>query len=106
MTHSLPDDAILLPLLADKPMAYAGVLGPAHRRDALLALANETGPLNDDFLTRLRGPIGLDLGDRSAGGIAVSVVAEILAQLNDRDGRAMSQPAVPPRFLSLSMAHV
>src|SRR5688572_12864389 len=32
MTHSLLDDAILLPLLADKAFAYAGVLGPPHRR--------------------------------------------------------------------------
>jgi xanthine/CO dehydrogenase XdhC/CoxF family maturation factor len=105
MTHSLPDDAILLPLLADKPFAYAGVLGPAHRREALVKIASEAGSMNDDVLTRLRGPIGLDLGDRSAGGIAVAVISEIMAQLNDRDGRAMSRPPPPARLLSLSPAH-
>ena len=105
MTHSLPDDATLLPLLAAKPFVYAGALGPAHRRAALLALASEVGLVNDDFVARLRGPIGLDLGDRTAAGISVSVISEIMAQLNERDGRAMSQPPAPARLLSLSTAH-
>jgi xanthine dehydrogenase accessory factor len=95
MTHSLPDDAILLPLLANKPGAYVGVLGPAHRREGLLQLVVEAGPINEDFVARLRGPIGLDLGDRSATGIAVSVIAEIVAHLNDRSAAPMSDPSQP-----------
>jgi xanthine dehydrogenase accessory factor len=102
MTHSLPDDMILLPFLADKPCAYVGVLGPAHRRDALLRLAGEASTIDDEFIARLRGPIGLDLGDRSAAGIAVSVVAEIVAHLNDRSGRPLSEPmpSLPSHLLT------
>jgi xanthine dehydrogenase accessory factor len=102
MTHSLPDDAVLLPLLADKPCAYVGVLGPAHRREALLQWALENGPINDEFVARLHGPIGLDLGDRSAAGIAVSVIAEIVGQLNERSGRPLSDLSrpVPSSLLS------
>jgi xanthine dehydrogenase accessory factor len=102
MTHSLPDDVILLPLLAEKPFAYAGVLGPAHRRDVLIQLASEEAPLHGDFLSRLRGPVGLDLGDRSVGGIAVSVIAEIVAHLNDRAARPMSTPSRVPGRPALS----
>jgi xanthine/CO dehydrogenase XdhC/CoxF family maturation factor len=90
MTHSLPDDAEILPLLADKETAYLGVLGPAHRRENLLAMVNQPS-----LAARLHGPIGLDLGDRSAGGIAVAVAAEILAHLNDRNGRQLSVGATP-----------
>jgi xanthine dehydrogenase accessory factor len=90
MTHNVPDDAIVLPLVADKPCAYVGVLGPAHRRNALLRWSMGSGPMTDQFVERLRGPIGLDLGDRSAAGIAVSVIAEIVAHLNDRSGTPMS----------------
>jgi xanthine/CO dehydrogenase XdhC/CoxF family maturation factor len=97
MTHSLTDDAALLPLLADKPSAYAGVLGPVHRRDALLHLAAQAGPMNEAFVSRLRGPIGLDLGDRSAAGIAVSLISEILTHLHDRQARPLSDPAAPHR---------
>jgi xanthine/CO dehydrogenase XdhC/CoxF family maturation factor len=82
MTHSIADDAEILPLLTDKDVAYLGMLGPAHRRENLLQLIDQPG-----LAARLHGPIGLDLGDRSAAGIAVAVTAEILAHLNDRTPR-------------------
>jgi xanthine/CO dehydrogenase XdhC/CoxF family maturation factor len=84
MTHSLADDAEVLPLLAERLAAYIGVLGPEHRRRWLLENVEEAATLPEEFVNRLRGPIGLDLGDRSAGGIAVSIVSEILAELNGR----------------------
>jgi xanthine dehydrogenase accessory factor len=84
MTHSLVDDAEILPLVTDQPMAYIGVLGPEHRRRWLLENVADTAVLPETFVNRLRGPVGLDLGDRSPGGIAVSIVSEILAELNGR----------------------
>jgi xanthine/CO dehydrogenase XdhC/CoxF family maturation factor len=84
MTHSLADDAEILPLLAERPAAYIGVLGPAHRRRWLLENVEDAAVLPETFVDRLRGPIGLDLGDRSPGGIAVAIVAEIMAELNGR----------------------
>jgi xanthine/CO dehydrogenase XdhC/CoxF family maturation factor len=84
MTHSLADDAEILPLLAERPAAYIGVLGPAHRRRWLLENVEDAAKLPAAFVNRLRGPIGLDLGDRSPGGIAVAIVSEILAELNGR----------------------
>jgi xanthine dehydrogenase accessory factor len=93
MTHSLPDDIEILPLLADKPAAYVGVLGPEHRRRWLLGSVAETHDLSDAFDARVRGPIGLNLGDRTAPGIAVSIVAEILAELNGRHATSLSASA-------------
>jgi xanthine dehydrogenase accessory factor len=84
MTHNLVDDAEILPLLAERPMAYVGVLGPAHRRRWLLENVEDAAELPASFVNRLRGPVGLDLGERSPGGIAVSIVSEILAELNTR----------------------
>ena len=89
MTHSLADDAIILPLLVDRPAAYLGVLGPQRRRRWLLENSCEVLP--SSFVKRLRGPIGLNLGDPSAGGIAVSIVAEILAELNSRTPTPLSE---------------
>ena len=83
MTHDLDDDVRLLSLLRDQPLAYLGALGPAHRRRWLLEQAAALpGGRSDIVVPTLHGPIGLDLGDRSAAGIAVAVVAEILAVLN------------------------
>jgi xanthine dehydrogenase accessory factor len=81
MTHSLVDDAALLPLLVERPAAYLGVLGPERRR---WLLDNVDTQMPESFASRLRGPIGLNLGDRSPNGIAVSIVSEILAELNGR----------------------
>lgn len=94
LTHSMVDDATLLSLLAEKPVGYIGMLGPAHRRDAIIGIAKNNGsPLPDDLLARLRGPIGLNLGDRSAPGIAIALIAEIMAELNERDARPLSEHA-------------
>jgi xanthine/CO dehydrogenase XdhC/CoxF family maturation factor len=82
MTHSLTDDLEILPLLVEQPAAYMGVLGPEHRRSWLLRDVDADLPAA--FVSRLRGPIGLNLGDRSPTGIAVSIIAEILAELNGR----------------------
>jgi xanthine/CO dehydrogenase XdhC/CoxF family maturation factor len=94
MTHNLEDDARALSLLSTRTMAYIGALGPAHRRAWLLEeAATRHGYLSPGFVSRVKGPIGLDLGDRSAAGIAVAVTAEILAHLNARTGRNLHNDA-------------
>jgi xanthine/CO dehydrogenase XdhC/CoxF family maturation factor len=89
MTHSLEDDACVLALLRAQP-GYVGALGPAHRREWLLeeAAANSAG-LSESLIAQVRGPMGLDLGDRSPEGIALSVTAEILAWANGRDAQPL-----------------
>jgi xanthine dehydrogenase accessory factor len=92
MTHSLVDDIEILPLLQDKPMFYVGSLGPEHRREWLIDGALKTMNLSETFVANFRGPIGLNLGDRTATGIAVSITAEIISQLNHRNPTSLSHP--------------
>jgi xanthine/CO dehydrogenase XdhC/CoxF family maturation factor len=92
MTHSLDDDMEILPLLAGKSVVYLGSLGPEQRRRWLLEAVENRAETFAALASRLRGPIGLDLGERSATGIAVSIVAEILAEMNGRSGLPLSQP--------------
>jgi xanthine/CO dehydrogenase XdhC/CoxF family maturation factor len=106
MTHSLVDDAEVLPLLAERPAAYIGVLGPAHRRHWLLKNVEDATDLPEAFVKRLRGPIGLNLGDRSPGGIAVSIVAEILAELNGRTPAPLSSSSSAESAIALSRVAV
>jgi xanthine/CO dehydrogenase XdhC/CoxF family maturation factor len=90
MTHSLDDDARVLSLLSRRQLAYLGALGPAHRRQWLIdQAAADAATRGDRVATTVHGPIGLDLGDRSAAGIAVAVAAEILARLNRRDAKPL-----------------
>jgi xanthine/CO dehydrogenase XdhC/CoxF family maturation factor len=90
MTHSLDDDARVLSLLSGRRLAYIGVLGPAHRLEWLLEQASAlAGERDGHLLANVHGPVGLDLGDRSAAGIAIAVAAEILARLNHRDAQPL-----------------
>jgi len=90
MTHSLDDDARVLSLLSRRQLAYVGALGPAHRCQWLIDQASTYATTRgDQIATMVHGPIGLDLGDRSAAGIAVAVAAEILARLNHRDAKPL-----------------
>src|SRR3972149_1913754 len=57
-------------------VGYIGMLGSARRGAAILGLLAEEG-VGSAALERIRVPIGLDLGARSAPGIAVAVLAEI-----------------------------
>jgi xanthine/CO dehydrogenase XdhC/CoxF family maturation factor len=98
MTHSLDDDARVLSLLSRRQLSYLGALGPAHRRQWLIDQASAYDvTCGNPSAVNVRGPIGLDLGDRSAAGIAVAVAAEILARLNHRDAKPLHDATEVPR---------
>ena len=65
--------------------AYFGVLGPRHRRERVLEKALDFNPeLSVDFLERLHGPAGINIGAESAEEIAVSILAEILSVIRNQ----------------------
>lgn len=78
MSHHLASDREYLRQLAASPIAYIGLLGPAARKEKLLAdLGQEAAQLDD----RLHGPAGLELGGRGPEAIALSIVAQVQSTL-------------------------
>jgi xanthine dehydrogenase accessory factor len=73
-------------------VGYIGMLGSRRRGDAILKLLREDG-VDDASLARVRVPIGLDLGARSAPEIALAVLAEIQAVRGGGTGVPMSAKA-------------
>ncbi|HET8571092.1 MAG TPA: XdhC family protein [Candidatus Limnocylindria bacterium] len=71
------DEPALLAALGGEP-AYVGAIGSkkaqADRRERLLAAG-----ISEEQLARLHAPIGLDLGGREPGEIAVAIVAELVS---------------------------
>lgn len=64
----------------DHPAFYIGAQGSVNARDARLAELRDMG-VPPQSLTRLRGPIGLIPSARDARTLAVSVLAEVLAEV-------------------------
>ena len=84
MSHHLPSDLSYLRNLAEAPIPYVGLLGPAPRREKLLS---DLGDGAERLRTRLHAPVGLALGGRSPESIALAIVAEIHAFVHGADAR-------------------
>lgn len=87
MTHHFLKDLALLDRLLDGPAPYVGLLGPARRRERLLAeLAARGRRFAPRRLDRLHGPAGLDIGSETPEEIALALIAEIRTVLSRRAG--------------------
>jgi xanthine dehydrogenase accessory factor len=90
LTHDpkLDDAALIAAIESDAP--YIGAMGSrraqAQRRERLLAAGVAEGQLE-----RISAPIGLDLGGTSAEETAVSIMGEIIAVRNGREGGRLSR---------------
>ena len=83
MSHNLGHDQVYLEQLLGHDLAYVGVLGPTHRRERLLAQLGKED-------AQVHGPAGLDIGAELPESIALSIMAEIHAVLNDRTGQPLA----------------
>jgi xanthine dehydrogenase accessory factor len=77
LTHDPKIDDVALAILLKSPVAYIGALGSrvtqAKRRAILIGLG-----FSEDEISRIHGPIGLNIGARSPEEIALSIAAEIV----------------------------
>jgi xanthine dehydrogenase accessory factor len=74
MSHHLASDLAYLRALAATSIPYIGLLGPAVRREKLMA---DLGPDAPALRGRLHAPVGLPLGGRSPESIALAIVAQL-----------------------------
>jgi xanthine dehydrogenase accessory factor len=78
LTHDPKFDVPLLQEALRRPAAYIGAMGSRRTHDERTKQLAEAG-ITPDELSRLRSPLGLDLGARTPEEVAVSVAAEIVA---------------------------
>jgi len=99
MSHSYAQDLAALRALASHPLPYLGLLGPRKRTESLLS---DAGLEPEQVLAPLHSPMGLDTGADGAEQIALSVIAEIQAVVNQRAGGKLREKAGPlhPRSIN------
>jgi len=78
LTHDPKIDDPALIAASRSPAFFIGALGSRRNHERRVSRLIEAGATPDQ-VARISGPVGLDLGGRSAGEIAVSIVAEIVA---------------------------
>ncbi len=81
MSHHLESDRTYLRQLAATDIGYIGLLGPAQRRERLLADLSEVASRLEE---RLHGPAGLNIGGRGPAPIALSIIAQMQQHLASR----------------------
>jgi xanthine dehydrogenase accessory factor len=88
LSHDYKYDLPVLRAVLASDAVYIGCLGSAKRGAAMLEFLAAEG-IAADALARVRIPVGLDIGARSAAEIALSVLSEGLAVERGRAGGAM-----------------
>jgi xanthine dehydrogenase accessory factor len=80
MSHSYAKDLKHLIALQSSAPLYLGILGAKKRFEKLLSDFMDFCPeLESEFLDRIHGPTGLDIGGITPQEIAISIIAEILS---------------------------
>ena len=91
LTHNYNYDLAMMELLIGQSCGYVGVLGPKKKMDRMLMELEDRGhSLTEDRLSKIYGPTGLDIGAETAEEIALAILSEIKAVLNNRDGNSLS----------------
>ncbi len=78
LSHDAKFDLPTLEIALDSDVGYIGLLGSTSTQEKRKQALREKG-FSPSTLARIHGPIGLDLGAKTPGEIAVSILAEIIA---------------------------
>lgn len=90
MTHNYNYDLAMLKALLTRKVSYIGSLGPRKKLDRMIEELKAEGILlNDEQLSTVYGPVGLDIGAETAEEIALSALAEIKAVLSSKNGQSL-----------------
>lgn len=87
MTHNYNYDLSMLKALLPTPIPYIGMLGPQKKLDRMLDELRQGGmQLDDNMLSKVYGPTGLEIGAETPEEIALSIIAEIQAVMAGKAG--------------------
>lgn len=90
MTHNYKYDLAVLQLLLKTSCSYIGILGPKSKLNRMFDdFHNEGIEVNPEMLSRIYGPVGLDIGAETSEEIALSIVAEIKAVMSGKNGTSL-----------------
>ena len=103
MTHSLTQDRHWLGQVLQHAPRYIGQLGPRSRTERMLDELDISAD-HVPMLERLHYPVGLDLGGDTPDSVALSILAEVNAVFNGRDGSMLKHRQASIHAIDLKLA--
>jgi xanthine dehydrogenase accessory factor len=88
------DESALETLLTGEPAAFVGLLASRKRGADVFGILRQQG-IAADRIASIRNPVGLDIGARDPGEVAVSILAEIVSATAPFDPLPAAAPAQP-----------
>ena len=86
MNHNFTYDLRYIAKLQEQNPIYVGVLGAARRREKMLNELFDLSPeISDTFLDKIHTPAGLNIGAETPEEIALSILAEILSVVRNKE---------------------
>jgi xanthine dehydrogenase accessory factor len=82
------DEECMRAVLGARP-DYVGMIGSRRRTNIVLARLREAG-FDEELLTHVRAPVGLDIGAVSPEEVALSILAEMVAERRGGNGAPLS----------------
>jgi len=96
MSHNYEYDRDVLKKLIGSETPYIGIMGPRKRFDKMLTEFSKQGiELNEQDLSRIYTPIGLDIGAEAPDEIALSIIAEVQSKFTSRTGGFLKERNMP-----------
>lgn len=96
MSHNFVDDRLALETALETKTPYIGLMGPRKRFEEMRsALESDGVELSVSDQNRIATPVGLDLGGDEPMEIALSIVSEVVAVGNDRNGGQLTNQTGP-----------
>jgi xanthine dehydrogenase accessory factor len=94
LTHDPKFDLPALAVALESETGYIGALGSRATHARRLLQLREQG-FGEADLARIHAPVGLDIGGRTPEEVALSILSELVADRQGRDGRPLAQRAAP-----------
>jgi xanthine/CO dehydrogenase XdhC/CoxF family maturation factor len=96
MSHNYNYDLGFLKKIIEQEFGYIGILGPLQKRNRMLSDLAALGILlNEEQISKIHGPAGLDIGAEDSAEIALSMISEIKAFLSGRTGSSLKLKKEP-----------
>lgn len=100
ITHGHKHDQDVLDAVVEKDwknVSYVGMIGSRHKVGKVLERSLEKG-LSREKLSRVRSPIGLDIGALSPWEIGVAIMAEIISVRRGKDEKGIAAMSISSSF--------